>query len=121
MLELSITNDGIELAVKRYRRGLVNSLLEFLILDTAEKQDVCGYDVMTMICADFQVLLSPGQVYPVIDALEAGGLIRKQKNGRRISLRLTPLGFVLLKAWRTELSLMQLRLQDKVSPLETAC
>ncbi len=106
----SIGSDGVELMVRRYRRGLVNSMLEYLILDNVDRRDVCGYDIIATVCVDFEVLLSPGQVYPVIDSMEGSGAITKVKNGRRTSLRLTPLGRILLKGWRDELSLMQLRL-----------
>jgi DNA-binding PadR family transcriptional regulator len=112
MLTQAIRTDGIESMVRRYRRGLVNSMLEYLILDNVERRDVCGYDIMSTLCVDFEVLLSPGQVYPVI------GVITKEKNGRRTSLRLTPLGRILLKAWRDELSLMQLRLSIVHPPPE---
>ncbi len=118
MLAQSISTAGVESMVRRYRRGLVNSLLEYLILDNAERRDVCGYDIIAALCVDFEVLLSPGQVYPVIDAMEAGGVITKEKNRRRVSIRLTPLGRVLLKAWREELSLMQLRLNNDRNPVE---
>ena len=118
MLVQSITPENVESMVTRYRRGLVNSLLEYLILDNAEKRDVCGYDVITTLCVNFRVLLSPGQVYPVIDAMAASGIIKKEKNGRRVSLRLTPLGRILLKAWREELGLMQLRLNNDLRALE---
>ena len=113
-----ITHDDIGELVKKYRRGLVNSMLEFLILDIAEDEDVCGYDVITTLCLDFQVLLSPGQVYPVIDALELRGALEKERSGRRVLLRLTPLGNVLLAAWKRELGLFQLRLQNRMPSLE---
>jgi DNA-binding PadR family transcriptional regulator len=110
--------EHVESMVRRYRRGLVNSMLEYLILDNIERRDVCGYDIITTLCLEFQVLLSPGQVYPVIDALERGGVITKERNGRRVALRLTSLGYVLLKAWRDELGLMQLRLSTERPPPE---
>ena len=118
MLTQSIRSEDVESMVRRYRRGLVNSMLEYLILDNIERRDVCGYDIITTLCVEFHVLLSPGQVYPVIDALERSGAITKEKTGRRVALRLTSLGHILLKAWRDELSLMQLRLSTEHPPLE---
>lgn len=118
MFAHSITTQSVELMMKRYRRGLVNSLLEYLILENAERADVCGYDVISTLCVNFHVLLSPGQVYPVINAMAAGGIISKKRNGRRISLELTPLGHLLLKAWREELGYMQLRLNNDLRPVE---
>jgi len=104
--------------LRRYRRGLVNSLLEYLILDNAERRDVCGYEIIATLCVEYQVLLSPGQVYPVIDAMVVSGVITKEKSKRRTSLRLTPLGRTLLEGWRDELSLMQLRLSNVNRPLD---
>jgi len=120
MLAYSITSQSVESLVKKYKRGLVNSMLEYLILDIAEREDVCGYDVITKVCEDFRVLLSPGQVYPVIDTLASQGIVSKEKDGRRALLRLTPLGHVLLKAWREEFGLMQLRLNSNPPPLGSA-
>jgi DNA-binding PadR family transcriptional regulator len=96
MLAQTISTAGVEAMVRRYR----------------ERRDVCGYDIIATVCVDFQVLLSPGQVYPVIDAMEASGVITKEKSRRRVSLRLTPLGRILLKAWKEEIGLMQLRLSN---------
>jgi DNA-binding PadR family transcriptional regulator len=118
MMARTLASQSVESMVRKYRRGLVTSMLEYLILDNAEKSDVCGYDVIARLCLDFDVLLSPGQVYPTIDSLSSNGILEKKKNGRRTSLRLTPLGHVLLKAWREELGLMQLRLNNGLRPVE---
>ena len=94
----------------KYRRNLVNSHLEHLILSYLENQSICGYDIISIVHDRFHVLLSPGQVYPVINYLVHHGLVSKLKQERRVILGLTPSGQQLLRAWQHELSLIQLQL-----------
>jgi DNA-binding PadR family transcriptional regulator len=81
---------------------MVNSLLEYLILNCLEKEEMCGYDIITLLHERFHTLLSPGQVYPVIDYMNEQGLIRKRRRGRAVMLAPSPLGESLLRAWREE-------------------
>jgi DNA-binding PadR family transcriptional regulator len=106
----SVTSADIEALVYKYRRNLVNSHLEHLILSYLEKQSICGYDVISIVHDRFHVLLSPGQVYPVINYLVDHGLVSKLKQERRVILGLTPSGLQLLRAWKHELSSIQLQL-----------
>jgi DNA-binding PadR family transcriptional regulator len=92
----------IDRYVRKYRRGMVNSLLEYLILNYLEKERLCGYDIITLLHERFHTLLSPGQVYPVIDYMAEQGLICKEKSGRMVILASTHLGDSLLRAWREE-------------------
>ncbi len=104
------TQSGVDWLVRKYRRGVVNSLLEYLILRFVQRDSLCGYDIIGGLYDRFHVLLSPGQVYPVINYLEEHGLIGKERQGRRVLLRLTPLGETLLGAWRQELTSIQLQM-----------
>lgn len=106
--------------VRRYRRATVNSLLEYLILLNLEKVPLCGYDIMVLIYDRFHVMLSPGQVYPVIDSLAKNGIIQKQQDGRRVLLRLTSLGQSLLKTWKYEYSSLQLQIGNLLAIGETS-
>ncbi len=101
------TQLGVDFLVRKYRRGVVNSVLEYLILKFVQRDSLCGYDIITGLYDRFRVLLSPGQVYPVINYLDEHGLIGKERRGRRVLLRLTPLGETLLEAWRQELTSIQ--------------
>jgi DNA-binding PadR family transcriptional regulator len=102
----------IDRLVRRYRRGMVNSLLEYLILDYAENGKLCGYDIITMLHERFHTLLSPGQVYPVIDHLTERGLLHKERHGRAVLLETSHLGRSLLKAWREEFSRIQMQVSN---------
>jgi len=99
--------------VRKYRRGMVNSLLEYLILEYAAEQKLCGYDVITLLHERFHTLLSPGQVYPVIDQMTEQGLLRKERNGRSVLLEASHLGHSLLKAWRQEFRAIQTQLVSR--------
>ena len=91
---------------------MVNSLLEYLILDYVAKGKLCGYDIITLLHERFHTLLSPGQVYPVIDIMTEQGLLRKEKRGRAVLLEASYLGQSLLKAWREEFRAIQMQLSN---------
>jgi DNA-binding PadR family transcriptional regulator len=98
--------------VRKYRRGMVNSLLQYLILNCLEKEEMCGYDIITLLHERFHTLLSPGQVYPVIDNMAEQGLIYKQKRGRAVMLASSHLGVSLLRAWREEFHNIQIEVHN---------
>lgn len=102
----------IDKLVRRYRRGMVNSLLEYLILNSLESGRMCGYDIITLLHERFHTLLSPGQVYPVIDYMAEHGLICKQREGRAVMLSSSPLGASLLRAWREEFRVIQIQVNN---------
>ena len=114
------TQSKIEQFMRQYRRGTVNSLLEYLILAHLDKVDLCGYDIITLVYDRFRVLLSPGQVYPVIDYLAKHGVIEKKQDGRKVLLGLTSLGQSLLKTWKHEFSSLQLQLGNLLEIEETS-
>lgn len=108
----SVSATEIDRLVRRYRRGMVNSLLEYLILNYLEKGRMCGYDIITLLHERFHTLLSPGQVYPVIDYMAEHGLIYKQRQGRAVLLAPSHLGTSLLKAWREEFGMIQMQVNN---------
>lgn len=111
----------IEQMVRQYRRGVVNSMLEYLILNCLENGRMCGYDIIKLLHEKFHTLLSPGQVYPVINSMSRHGLIRKQKEGRSVMLESSNLGRSLLMAWRVEFSMIQAQVSNlSVRELKTA-
>jgi len=105
----------IDRYVRSYRRGMVNSLLEYLILNYVEKGKLCGYDIITLLHERFHTLLSPGQVYPVIDRMASQGLVRKERKGRAVLLEATSLGESLLKAWREEFRAIEMQLSNAMN------
>lgn len=92
----------------------MNSILEYLILVHLQKVPLCGYDILSLIHDRFRVLLSPGQLYPVIDQLAKQGIIKKEKSGRKSLLELTSLGESLLKNWKHEQDSLQIQLGDLI-------
>lgn len=94
---------------------MVNSLLEYLILNCVEKRAMCGYDIITILHEKFHTLLSPGQVYPVIDSMTEQGLIQKERHGRAVMLSPSPLGMSLVRAWREEFRNIQMQVGNLVA------
>lgn len=113
MFSNSAIEGQLDTLVRRYRRGIVNSHLEYLILSYLEGERLCGYDIISILHDRFHVLLSPGQVYPVINYLVVHGLVTRQKAQRRVCLQLTSSGHSLLKAWRQELASIQVQLSNR--------
>jgi DNA-binding PadR family transcriptional regulator len=111
----SASEPDIDRYVRKYRRGMVNSMLEYLILNYVEKGKICGYDIITLLHERFHTLLSPGQVYPVIDRMAAQGLIRKEREGRAVMLEASTLGESLLKAWREEFRAIEMQLSNAMT------
>ena len=105
----------IDRYVRTYRRGMVNSLLEYLILNYLAKGRLCGYDIITILHERFHTLLSPGQVYPVIDRMAEQGLIQKERRGRTVLLEASSLGESLLKAWREEFRAIEIQLSNAMT------
>ena len=110
----------VDTFVRRYRRGAINSLLEYIILANLAGARTCGYDIIRLVYDRFHVLLSPGQVYPVIDSLAEQGLVYRKKDGRRVLLNLSNLGKSLLKCWQYEHDSIQLQLNNLFAKEEAA-
>ena len=67
-----IGNESIERFVKNY--------LDMIVLALILDKPMCGIDVMKVIHRNFNVLLSPGTVYPLLHALEGNGLLECEYN-----------------------------------------
>jgi len=74
----------------RYR--CVRSFLDFIILGLIKKKPISGYDVITYIYDRFQILLSPGTVYPTLSTLEEQGYITSFNEARKRLYALTKKG-----------------------------
>jgi DNA-binding PadR family transcriptional regulator len=74
----------------RYR--CVRSFLDFIILGLIKKKPISGYDIITYIYDRFQILLSPGTVYPTLSALEEQGYITSFTEARKRLYALTNKG-----------------------------
>ncbi len=74
----------------RYR--CVRSFLDFIILGLIKMKPISGYDVITYIYDRFQILLSPGTVYPTLSILEEQGYITSFTEARKRLYTLTKKG-----------------------------
>ena len=69
--------------MRQLRAKCVRSALDLIILSAARRSPICGYDVISAVYREFGILLSPGTVYPILDGLEAKGLLVARQVGRR--------------------------------------
>ena len=77
---------------REIRYKCVRSFLEFIILGLIKKKPISGYDIITYIYDRFQILLSPGTVYPTLSALEEQGYITSFNEARKRLYTLTKKG-----------------------------
>lgn len=86
-------HEGKEVALSReVRYRCVRSFLDFIILGLIRRKPTTGYEIMTYIYDRFQILLSPGTVYPTLNTLEAQGLITSITESRKRIYTLTKKG-----------------------------
>ena len=71
-----VSGDSIEKMVK--------DNLENIILAILQKQTMCGTEIIGSIHLKFNVLLSPGTIYPLLHSLKQKGLLTFTKSGKEI-------------------------------------
>jgi len=69
-----LSDDSIEKMVK--------DNLETMILALLQKKPMCGTDIIKIIHLEFNVLLSPGTIYPLLQSLKEKGLLTSEKYGK---------------------------------------
>jgi DNA-binding PadR family transcriptional regulator len=69
-----LSDDSIEKMVK--------DNLEAIILALLQKNPMCGTDIIGTIHLEFNVLLSPGTIYPLLHSLKEKGLLATKKHGK---------------------------------------
>lgn len=63
-------------------RETVKKNLETIVLALIEKGPLCGTDITETIHLEFNLLLSPGTIYPLLHSLEERGLLASTKHGK---------------------------------------
>ena len=63
---------------------MVKDNLENIILAILQKQTMCGTEIIGIIHLKFNVLLSPGTIYPLLHSLKQKGLLTITKSGKEI-------------------------------------
>jgi len=63
---------------------IVKDNLENIILAILQKQTMCGTEIIGIIHLKFNVLLSPGTLYPLLHSLKQKGLLTITKSGKEI-------------------------------------
>jgi DNA-binding PadR family transcriptional regulator len=61
---------------------MVKDNLEAIILALLQKKPMCGTEIIGNIHLEFNVLLSPGTIYPLLQSLKDKGLLTIEKNGK---------------------------------------
>lgn len=73
---------------------LVKTFLDIIVLSMLKKNSSHGYAIIADIHRQFDVLLSPGTLYPLLYSLENKELISIKKEGRRKNYFLTEKGLL---------------------------
>jgi len=61
---------------------IVRDDLEAIILSLLQKRAMCGFEIIGAVNLEFNVLLSPGAVYPLLNTLRSRGLITSFREGK---------------------------------------
>jgi len=61
---------------------MVKNNLETIILALLQKKPMCGTDIIKTMHLEFNVLLSPGTIYPLLQSLKEKGLLTSEKYGK---------------------------------------
>jgi DNA-binding PadR family transcriptional regulator len=61
---------------------MVKDNLETIILALLQRKTMCGIEIIGTIHMEFNVLLSPGTIYPLLQSLKDRGLLTSDKNGK---------------------------------------
>jgi DNA-binding PadR family transcriptional regulator len=75
--------DGSELSGDSIEK-MVKDNLESIILAILQKSTMCGTEIIGTIHLKFNVLLSPGTIYPLLHSLKQKGLLTVNKLGKEI-------------------------------------
>jgi DNA-binding PadR family transcriptional regulator len=63
-------------------KKMVKDNLETIILALIQKKPMCGTDIIRTLHLEFNVLLSPGTIYPLLHSLTEKGLLTSEKYGK---------------------------------------
>jgi DNA-binding PadR family transcriptional regulator len=63
-------------------RKIVRDDLEAIILSMLQRKAMCGYEIIGAVNLEFNVLLSPGAVYPLLNSLQSRGLLTSFREGK---------------------------------------
>jgi len=80
----------------------VKNILDLVILKTVQEAARCGYDIIGHIHNTFHVLLSPGTVYYLLNAMEQQGILVTELRGKKKYYTLTREGNDVLEAVASE-------------------
>jgi len=80
---LKLVPEDIDVDSKVVAERHVKAFLDILVLALLEDGPRCGYEILATIHREFNVLLSPGTLYPLLYALETRGFVESQVHERR--------------------------------------
>ena len=84
LAEAEIADKSVERFVKDY--------LDMIVLSLLVKEPMCGTDIIKTIHKNFNVLLSPGTIYPLLHTLEEKGLLKCEYNIKKKTYKPTEKG-----------------------------
>jgi len=73
------TEKSVEILTEELRRRFAKSFLDLFILQMVETEPTWGYDIIKKTQTNYKVTLRHGALYPMLNMLEAKGLIKSRK------------------------------------------
>jgi len=71
--------ESVEVFTHQIKRRFVKSFLDILILRSVEAEPTWGYNIIKETEATYKVKLRHGALYPMLNKLEAKGLVKSRK------------------------------------------
>lgn len=86
-----------ELVIYEVRERFIKAFLDLLILALVKDQPRCGYDILATIHREFNILISPGTLYPLLHMLEENELIESTLFQRKRNYFISKKGLEIFK------------------------
>jgi DNA-binding PadR family transcriptional regulator len=82
----------VKMLEKRILEKHVKTFLDIIIIAMLNSKPAYGYKIIGVLHKEFEVLLSPGSLYPLLRKLEDKKLIESSFNGGKLVYTITPKG-----------------------------
>ena len=84
-----------------FEKRIVRQYLDIIILSLANGNGVNGYEIIRLVNERFQILLSAGTVYSLLNSLERTGFLESNSIRHNREYKLTKEGLTFLKSFQT--------------------
>ena len=78
--------------MKNLNERYIKGFLDIIMLSFLERKSMSGNELITQIYENFEILLSPGTVYPILHSMERSKLVVRKRQGKKKIYTITDKG-----------------------------